>query len=110
MSSGLTAVVVVERETVDSGIDSDEQQVWSQLGSMRCEVSPIRFNESERQGAVRTVKGYQFRAYTSAVNALAITEADRFVWNGMTLNIREVRLPEARTRFTTIIAEAGVTQ
>jgi head-tail adaptor len=110
MSSGMTALLTVERETVDSGIDSDEQQDWASVGSVRAEVKPIRFSESERQGAMRTTKGYLFRVYTAAVRQLAITEADRFVWDGITFNIREVRIPEARTRFTEIVAEAGVTQ
>ncbi len=110
MSSGMTAVVVVERETQDLGIDSDEDQDWSVVGSMRCEVRPIRFSESEREGAQRVLKGYLFRAYTAAVTALSLTESDRLQWNGITLNIREIRMPEARVRFTEIIAEAGITQ
>lgn len=110
MSSGMTAVVVLERETVDLSIAADEVQEWFEAGTLRAEVRPLRFSEAEREGAVRAVKGYLFRVYTSAVRALGITEADRLVWNGMTLNIREVRAPEARVRFTEIIAEAGVTQ
>jgi head-tail adaptor len=110
MSSGLTAVLTVQRETVDTGIDSDEQQVWSTVGKLRAEVKPLRFTEDERQGAMRTVKGYLFRVYTSAVTAMSLTESDRLLWNGLTLNIREVRSPDARIRFTEIIAEAGTSQ
>lgn len=110
MSSGMTAVVTLQREAEHLDPESDEAQDWREAGTFRAEVKPLRFTEDERQGAMRSVKGYLFRVYTSAVNALSITEADRLVWNGLTLNIREVRLPEARVRFTDIIAEAGVSQ
>ena len=110
MSSQMTAVVVLERETPDIGIDSDEAQDWSSAGTFRAAVQPLRFSEAEREGATRTVQGYLFRVHTSTVRALSITAADRLLWQGRTLNIREVREPEPRIRFTEIIAEAGVGQ
>lgn len=110
MASNLTAVVVLEREAVDLGIDSDEAQDWSAVGTFRAEVRPLRFTEAEREGATRELQGYLFRIYTSQARAMSMTAADRLVWNGRTLNIREVRDPDPRARFTEIIAESGVTQ
>ena len=110
MASNLTQIVVVERETPDLGIDSDEEQVWAPHGPMRAEVRPLRFTEAEREGATRIVQGYLLRVYTAHVEASALTASDRLLWKGLTLNIREVRQQPSNVRFTEIVAEAGITQ
>ena len=110
MSSGMTAVVTLERETTDLGIASDEVPAWETVATLRAEVKPLRFSEQEREGAARAVQGYLFRVHTSAVRAHAITASDRFIWDQREFNIREVRQPEARVRFTEIVAETGTTQ
>lgn len=110
MSSRMRGVCTLQRDTSDIGIDSEEAQAWTTVGTFRAEVRPLRFSESEREGAVRAVQGYLIVTHTSTARALAITAADRVLWNGRTLNIREVRDPDPGVRFTEIVAESGVTQ
>ncbi len=110
MASNLNQVVEVERETPDPGIGADEAQAWASVGLLRAEVRPLRFSEAEREGATRVVQGYLLRVYTAAVSALAVTAADRVRWNGLVMNVREVRHQPSNIRFTEIVAEAGVTQ
>ncbi len=110
MSSRMRGVCTLQRDGSDIGIDSDEDQEWTTVDTFRAEVRPLRFSESEREGAVRAVQGYLFIVHTSTVRALSITAADRIQWNGRTMNIREVRDPDPGVRFTEIIAESGVTQ
>ena len=110
MSSRMRGVCTLQRDSSNLGIDSDEAQTWTTAGTFRAEVRPLRFSESEREGAVRAVQGYLIITHPSTARALAITAADRVLWNGRTLNIREVRDPDPGTRFTEIIGEAGVTQ
>lgn len=110
MSSRMRGLCTLQRDSSNIGIDSDEAQAWTTIATFRAEVRPLRFSESEREGAVRAVQGYLLVLHTSTVRAHTITAADRVLWNGRTLNIREVRDPEPGVRFTEIIAESGVTQ
>lgn len=102
--------ITIERESTSLAADSDEEQVWASIGTIRASLKPLRFSDAERQGAVRTVKGYLFECYAGEIRALAVTEVDRIVWGDETLNIREVRMPDERTTFVEIVAEAGVIQ
>lgn len=82
----------------------------STVGEVWAEVKPQRATEAERSGAVRELTVYLITCSAEAVRALGITHAMRAIWNGRTLNIREVRLGPSRTADCDIVAEYGVTQ
>jgi head-tail adaptor len=109
-SGAKTELITVERETRTRRNGAGYDSSWSSVGQFWAEAKWVRGGEQERQGALRELSAYRFLALSAAIEELAVTTADRLVWNGERYNIRERprRLP--RMAETEIIAETGVTQ
>lgn len=77
----------------------------SQIGEAWVAVEWVRGGESERQGALRELQVYRFRALSEAIAALGLTLKDVIVWNGQKYNLREMPRRLAGSPETEIIAE-----
>ena len=98
-------ITIEEAQTTPDG--SGGQNVsWTTLAQAWAMVKPVRLSESERQGAVRAGRGYLF----TIRRRTDLDEAMRIAWNGESFNIREIRLPGARSLYMEIFAQSGVTQ
>ncbi len=81
---------------------------WGEAARAWASVKPVSAREGERQGALRASTIYVIEVWSDGLDA--VTEACRINWNGVYLNIRELRRPPHRTMMMTIMAETGVTQ
>lgn len=83
---------------------------WQQIGEAQADAAWLGGGEASRQGAVREGVRYRFTVWANAVEALALTTADRIVWSGEIYNIRERPRRQPGKADCAIVAETGVTQ
>ena len=96
----------VQRETLtDDGYGGFESS-WSSVGETWAQMVPTRGGERIISEQQRGVVGYDVVVRNLGRGA-SITEADRLVWKGLTLNVRSA--PNAgRDDYRKIFAEANV--
>lgn len=70
------------------------------------QVTPVRGDESERQGALRNVNRAIFTVYRD----MSVKEDMRILWLGEAFNIQEIRRPPERQQLMDIVADQGITQ
>jgi SPP1 family predicted phage head-tail adaptor len=77
---------------------------WTSVCEPWAAVAPAGASEQDRQGALRDVRGYEFRIHRrDGITAGMVVE-----WNGRRFNITGVTAPARRDPFMTIQAEEGV--
>lgn len=81
---------------------------WGETARAWASVKPVSAREGDRQGALRASTIYMIELWSEGIDT--VTEACRINWDGVYLNIRELRRPPHRTMMMAILAESGVTQ
>jgi head-tail adaptor len=80
---------------------------WGTHARAWAKIVAVRGSESEREGALRATSTYMIEMWQDGLEG--VTEAMRINWDGLFMNIREIRRPPHRAMMMTIIAESGVT-
>lgn len=105
-----TELIVIERESRTRQRGGGSENEWTVIGQMWAEAKWIGGSETESKGALRPTARYRFTVYADAVQELAITPADRILWNNEHYNVRERPRRQIGTPDIDIVAETGVTQ
>lgn len=108
MDAGLRdELITIETPThTADGFGGVAATAWSTHAQAWVHIKPVQAREDERQGALRASCMY---LVTGLRDELAgITGEMRVSWNGLLLNIREIRLPGPREMMMQFTAESGV--
>lgn len=96
--------ITIERAaTADDGAGG-ETVSWSSYATIWAKVQPVRGREEVRLGRLSSVETY----LVVIRHRTDLSELDRVVWRGKTLNIRTMQDRDMDRAFLTIEAEAGV--
>ncbi len=105
-----TELITIERETRTRRADAGYDEGWASVGQVWAAVTYAGGSESEQRGALRSVRRYRFTCATEALEEMAVTPADRVIWNGEAFNVRECPRRVIGQPDTDLYAESGVTQ
>ncbi len=102
----LDTKISIEKPQDTPGPAGSMIRTWAHHANHWAQITPVRGDEDERQGALRNVNRVIFTVYRD----LSLFEDMRIVWLGERFNIQEIRRPASRQQLMDIVADQGVTQ
>lgn len=106
--TALNERITIQRRSSVQDANGDITTSWSKLIEVWAKVDALKASEFHAAGATQSPGAYTVWFRADVHSRLGLTDADRFVWRGQVLDIKDVLDQQLRGRLVAITCRSNV--